>query len=139
MVRLLLLSGLLYGAVNPALPTQSHISVMAGSRREEPYRQVLPIGGAVIQVDIRIGQGSLRNEDIVAWVRRATEAVAVYYGRFPVQRARVIVSQNEDKGESIHCTTCGGVQGVQGLTRMRLGSAVTKAKLSTGRWSSICA
>jgi hypothetical protein len=96
---------------------------MAASRREEPYRQVLQIGGAVIQVDIRIGQGSLRNEDIVAWVRRATEAVAVYYGRFPVQRARVIVSQNEDKDESIHGATWGDVQGVQGLTRMRLGSA----------------
>jgi hypothetical protein len=129
MVRLLLLSGLLYGAVNPPLPAQSHISVMAVSRREEPYRQVLQIGGAVIQVDIRIGQGSLRNEDIVAWVRRATEAVAVYYGRFPVQRVRVIVSQNEDKDESIHGTTWGDVQGVQGLTRMRLGSAVTKADL----------
>ena len=129
MVRLLLLSGLLYGAVNPPLPAQSHISAMAASRREEPYRQVLQIGGAVIQVDIRIGQGSLRNEDIVAWVRRATEAVAVYYGRFPVQRARVIVSQNEDKDESIHGTTWGDVQGVQGLTRMRLGSAVTKADL----------
>jgi hypothetical protein len=128
-VRLLLLSGLLYGAVNPPLPTQSRISVMEASRREEPYRQVLQIGGAVIQVDIRIGQGSLRNEDIVAWVRRATEAVAVYYGRFPVQRARVIVSQDEDKDASIHGTTWGDIQGVQGLTRMRHGSAVTKADL----------
>jgi hypothetical protein len=44
-------------------------------------------------------------------VRRATEAVAVYYGRSPVQRARVIVSQNEDKDESIHGTTWGDVQG----------------------------
>jgi hypothetical protein len=102
---------------------------MAASRREQPYRRVLQIGGAVIQVDIRIGQGSLRNEDIVAWVRRATEAVAVYYGRFPVQRARVIVGQSEEKDESIHGTTWGDVQGVQGLTRMRLGSAVTEAKL----------
>jgi len=59
---------------------------MAASRREEPYRVVLQIGGAVIQVDIRIGQGSLRNEDIVAWVRRATEGVAVYYGGFPSSR-----------------------------------------------------
>src|SRR3984885_14095177 len=126
MLRLLLLSGLLYGTVNPPLPAQSHISAMAASRREEPCRQLLQIGGAVIQVGIRIGQGSLRNEDIVAWVRRATEAVAVYYGRFPVQRARVIVSQNEDKAEPIHGTTWGAVQGGQGLTRMRLGSAVTK-------------
>ena len=102
---------------------------MAASRREQPYRRVLQIGGAVIQVDIWIGQGSLRNEDIVAWVRRATEAVAVYYGRFPVQRARVIVGQSEEKDESIHGTTWGDVQGVQGLTRMRLGSAVTEAKL----------
>jgi hypothetical protein len=57
-MRLLLLSGLLYGAVNPPLSTQSDISAMAASRREEPYRQVLQIGGAVIHVDIRIGQGS---------------------------------------------------------------------------------
>ena len=46
-----------------------------------------------------------------------------------VQRARVIVCQNEDEDESIHGTTWGDVQGVQGLTRMRLGSAVTKADL----------
>src|ERR1700678_2869487 len=129
MVRLLLLSGLLYGAANPPLPTQSHVSAVAASRQEEPYRQVLQIGGAVVQVDIRIGQGSIRNEDIVAWVRRATEAVAVYYGRFPVERARVIVSQNEGKDESIHGTTWGNVQGVQSLTRMRLSSDVTKADL----------
>ena len=63
---------------------------------------MLHIGGAVIQGDMRIGQGSLRNEDIVRRVRRATEAAAVYCGRFPVERARVIVSQNEDKDESIH-------------------------------------
>jgi hypothetical protein len=131
MVRLLLLSGLLYGAVNSPLPAQSHISKMAASRREEPYPQVLQIDGAVIQVDIRIGQGSLRNEDIVAWVRRAAEAVTIYYGRFPVQRTRVIVSQNEDKDESIHSTTWGDVQGVQGFTRMRLGSAVTTLRPTT--------
>jgi hypothetical protein len=38
---------------------------------------VLQIGGGVIQVDIRIGQGSLRNEDTVAWLHRATEAMRV--------------------------------------------------------------
>jgi len=58
---------------------------------------------------LRIGQGSLRNEDILEWVCRATEAVAVYYGRFPVQRARVIVSQDEDKDESNHGTTWGDI------------------------------
>src|ERR1700678_1448293 len=42
---------------------------------------------------------------------------------------RVIVSQSEDKDESIHGTTWGDVQGFQGLTRMRLGSDVTKADL----------
>ena len=108
---------------------QSHISVMADSRREDPSRLVLQIGRAVIQVDIRIGQGSLGNEDIVAWVRRATEAVAVYCGRFPVERARVIVGQNEGKGESIHGTTWSDVHGVQGFTRMRLGFAATKLDL----------
>ena len=90
---------------------------------------MLHIGGAVIQGDMRIGQGSLRNEDIVRRVRRATEAAAVYCGRFPVERARVIVSQNEDKDESIHGTTWGDVHGVQDLTRMSLGFAVTKLDL----------
>jgi len=104
-----------------------------------PYRQVLQIDGPVIQVDIRIGQGSLRNEDIIVWMRRATEAVAVYYVRFPVQQARVIVSQNEDKDESIHGTTWGDFQAVQSLTRMRLGSAVTKADLEEDWTTAGCA
>jgi hypothetical protein len=33
-----------------------------------------------------IGQGNLENEEIVASLRRAIEAVAAYYRRFPVLR-----------------------------------------------------
>jgi hypothetical protein len=55
--------------------------------------------------------------------------VTAYYGTSPLQRVRVIVTQNQDDDQSIHGTTWGDRGGVQGLSRMRLGAGVTKADL----------
>jgi hypothetical protein len=65
----------------------------------------------------------------MTWVQRAASAVTIYYGTFPVERARVTVIQNEHDGQEIHGTTWGDVDGVQGLSRMRLDGGVTRSEL----------
>jgi hypothetical protein len=92
-------------------------------------RYFLNVGEAQIEVDIKLQNSALRTEDVLAWVRKATEAAATYYGRFPVRRARVIVIQNDDDDRSIHGTTWGDVDGFQGVSRMHLGRAVSRADL----------
>jgi hypothetical protein len=92
-------------------------------------RSILHTGGAAIEVDIKLADSALQTEDVLAWVRRATEAVATYYGDFPVRRARVSVIQTKDDDRSIHGTTWGNIDGYQGVSRMRLGRIVSSADL----------
>jgi hypothetical protein len=97
-------------------------------------QRVLQIGGGQIQIDIHQDKSILQTEDVVTWVQRAATAVTVYYGTFPVKRARVTVVQNEHDGQDIHGTTWGDVDGVQGLSRMQLDGGVTKRELD-GDWT----
>jgi hypothetical protein len=93
-------------------------------------QHILQIGGGNIQIDIQ--QGSiLQMEDVLGWVRRAADAVTVYYGVFPVRHARVVVIQNLGNSREIHGTTWGDTDGVQGLSKMRLGGGVAKADLDS--------
>jgi hypothetical protein len=127
MIGTLLISALLSGSVDGSTTGQTQdVSI---SRHDNMSSPILRIGEAEIELEIRAGNDSLTRRDIVAWVQRAAEAVAIYYGRFPVERARVIVTQTTEDDHSIHGTTWGNVHGVQALTRMRLGSEVTKSDL----------
>ncbi len=51
----------------------------------------LNIGGASLQVDIAAGHTDLPADALLRHVQNAATAVAVYYGRFPVSRARVLI------------------------------------------------
>jgi hypothetical protein len=98
----------------------THSSVLANDQRlsiDDPLpravadikpqasRYFLNVGEAQIEVDIKLQNSALRTEDLLAWVRKATEAAATSYGRFPVRRARVSVIQNNGDDQSIHGTT----------------------------------
>jgi len=96
-------------------------------REEIVSSQTLNIGGAQIQVDFAKGQFELPNAALLHWVETAARAVTAYYGRFPVQRARVVIVPIG--GEGIHGTTWGRIGGSPGLTRMRVGAHVTQADL----------
>ncbi|HEY6413855.1 MAG TPA: hypothetical protein VIX42_09215 [Edaphobacter sp.] len=88
----------------------------------------LSVGGAVVQVDFGEGEFRLAQSDVVAWVRRAAEAVACYYGRFPVTAARVLVLPSSGRG--IHNgTTWGNVGGMPAFTRIRLGERTSVEQL----------
>lgn len=67
---------------------------------------------------------------ILRWIQNAALAVTVFYGRFPVQRARLLIVPVSSEENSIHGTTWGDVEGFLGFTRMRLGPHVTEKDLS---------
>lgn len=92
----------------------------------------LSVGGAVVQVDFGEGEFRLAQSEVLAWVRRAVEAVAGYYGRFPVTAARVLVLPSS--GSGIHNgTTWGNVGGSPAFTRIRVGERTTAEQLH-GDW-----
>lgn len=97
--------------------------------RDQSSRPVLQFGGGEIQLDVHLKGPSLHTDEVVEWVQRAADAVTVYYGTFPVERARVNVVQRTGDSHEIQGTTWGDVDGVQGLSRMRLGGGVTNADL----------
>jgi hypothetical protein len=105
------------------------VILAAAAKQDAPH--FLKVGGAEIEVDIHLENSGLGADDVLAWVRRAAEAATVYYGQFPVRHARVSVTQNRDNDRSIHGTTWGGVDGFQGVSRMRLGRAVSRADLDS--------
>lgn len=129
MVVALLLSALLRTPVTRGPMADHRADTTVSAMQDENSRQVLRIGGGKIQVDVRLNGSNLQTDDVVEWVRRAADAVTVYYGTFPVEHARVNVIQSQGAGQEIHETTWGDVDGVQGLSRMRLGGGVTKADL----------
>jgi hypothetical protein len=89
----------------------------------------LKIGGAVLQVDFAAGQFDLGNDAILQHIQTAADAVAMYYGQFPVKRARVLVVPVDGRG-GVQGTTWGDMHGWPGFTRLRIGQNITAAELA---------
>jgi hypothetical protein len=73
---------------------------LPGSARAEgmPYelfdrlrKTPLEIGGGSVDVAFAADEGQLSRGRVLAWISDAARAVAAYYGRFPVERVRVLV------------------------------------------------
>lgn len=124
------LSGALHPPTHDQAPLE-RVVFYAAAQGDGMPSYLLAIGGSQIEVHVQLAQSSLSTGDVLSWVRRSAVAVANYYGQFPVHRARVIVTQSSDEGRSIHGTTWGNVDGVSGLTRIRIGRSVSKADLDT--------
>lgn len=89
----------------------------------------LTAGGATIQVDFTAGSFDLGENAILDHLRVAADAVAKYYGRFPVPRQRVLIIPVEGRAGVLQGTTWGGVGGWPAFTRMRIGQHTTEADL----------
>jgi hypothetical protein len=89
----------------------------------------LKIGGAMLQVDFAAGQFDLGEEAILQHIQKAANAVATYYGQFPVKNARVLVVPAEGR-RGVQGTTWGDMHGWQGFTRLRIGQHITGAELA---------
>jgi hypothetical protein len=124
----LLLPGLLSMSLTPSFKPDLQPAAVTGVQTGAP-RQVLEIGGGKIEIEVGQDGSILQTDDVLDWVRRAAGAVSVYYGSFPVEHARVKVIEGRSNGQEIRGTTWGNVDGVQGLSRMRLDGGVTKPEL----------
>ena len=90
----------------------------------------LKIGESTLQVDFANGSMDLTPDQVLKHIREAAEAIAAYYGRFPVARARILVVPTQGgRREAIGGTTWGDVDGVAGFTRLRVAEHATQADL----------
>ena len=90
----------------------------------------IDIGGATIQVDFAAGQLDLSQDQILPWVQRAAQAVTVYFGKFPIPRARVLIVPDPGERGIMQGTTWGDMHGFPGFTRIRLGQHSTESDLA---------
>src|SRR5665213_3387802 len=81
-------------------------------------------GGATIEVSFAPGRFDLPGASLLAWVSNAANAVSEYFGRFPVQHARVMVRPSEGRAGVVQGTTFGGPRGA--FTRISVGQATTE-------------
>lgn len=85
----------------------------------------LKIGRATLQVDFAAGPLDLSQDAIFEHIRAAASAITAYYGRFPVERARVLIVPVPDRSGIVQGTTWGDMAGFPGMTRVRLGQHAT--------------
>jgi hypothetical protein len=90
----------------------------------------LSIGGATLQVDFASGSLDLSQDQVMPWVQRAARAVTVYFGKFPVARARVLIVPDSGERGIMQGTTWGDMRGWPGFTRLRLGQHSTERDLA---------
>jgi hypothetical protein len=87
----------------------------------------LLIGGSKIDVTIESGEMRLSHAELLHWVQTAAEAVATYYGRYPVPHVRVEIIPVEGAGVR-HGQTF-GYDG--GLIKIRVGKQAQVAELGS--------
>ena len=85
-------------------------------------------GGGDIDVSFAPGDLDLPQPAIVRWITRAAQAVAAYYGHFPLPAARVRVFPSEGRHGVFHGTTY-GFNG--GYTRISVGQRTTQDELDS--------
>jgi len=84
-------------------------------------------GGATIEVAFAPGKLDVPRQSVITWVTNETEAVSEYFGRFPVQRARILIHPAEGRSGVFHGTTYGGPRGA--FTRISLGQFTSQKQL----------
>ena len=58
----------------------------------------IQVGGGTINVGFAPGTFVLPQETLLAWLKKSAEAVTVYYGRFPVKSARLLIVPVSGRG-----------------------------------------
>lgn len=90
----------------------------------------LKITGATIHVDFAAGPLDLSQDAILAHIQMAAKAVSAYYGRFPVDRDRILVVPWPDRNGIGNGTTWGDMAGFPAMTRIHIGQHATQSDLN---------
>jgi hypothetical protein len=94
------------------------------------YSHSLVVGGATLQVDFAQGAVDLPRATVIERIQTAAQAVALYYGRFPVSRVRILIVPIAGKSGVLQGTTWGDVDGFPAYLRIRLGELTTPEELA---------
>jgi hypothetical protein len=89
----------------------------------------LKIGEATLQLDFAAGPLDLPIDTVTAHVKAAATAITTYYGRFPVDRARILIIPAPDRHGIMQGTTWGDMAGFPAMTRIHIGQHTTEADL----------
>src|SRR5277367_4778283 len=91
----------------------------------------LTVGGAALQVDFAAGAIDISEAEFLARVQKAASAVALYYGKFPVSRARILIVPVAGQDGVLQGTTWPNRDGFPAVMRLRIGEHTTRAELTT--------
>jgi hypothetical protein len=97
------------------------------------FTQSVETEGATLEIDFAEGPLDLPREEIVQRIQTAAHAVAVYYGRFPILRARILVIPVAGQHGMLQGTTWGDMAGFPAFLRLRIGQSTTREELA-GDW-----
>ena len=86
----------------------------------------LLISGSKIDVTIESGEMKVSQAELIQWVKSAAEAVATYYGRYPVPHVRIQIIPVD--GSGIRHGQTFGYEG--GLIKIRVGAQTPAAELA---------
>lgn len=112
-----------------ALAPGSAATAQPGRNLEIVASHDLKIGGATLHVDFAAGPLDLSQDAILAHIRSAGTAVAAYYGRFPVDRDRILIVPSPDRHGIGQGTTWGDMAGYPAMTRIHIGQHATEDDL----------
>ncbi len=115
-----------------AAPSQFMGERMPYAAFDELETTPIKVEGGVLNVGFAPGATALPRSDILAWLQKSAHAVTLYYGRFPVSAARVLIVPVDGRG-----VTGGQAFGYRGAAiRLMLGRDSTAADL-TQDWKAV--
>jgi hypothetical protein len=92
----------------------------------------IEVGGGTLNVAFAPGEIALPRSALMDWLTTSAKAVSVYFGKFPVASARVLIVPAP--GDGVQAGTTFGYRGA--AIRLIVGSDVTKAEL-TDDWKAV--
>ena len=108
--------------------------VTAGTllRAQSPVQlpsEQIHVGASTIDVSFGPGGLDLPQAQIINWITHAANAVAAYFGRFPVANARVLIRPVEGRSGIFNGTTWGNRRSADAFTRISIGQRTTQEDL----------
>jgi hypothetical protein len=119
----------------PLVPTRLAQSEFTGEHFPYDAFDRLPttpiaVGGGTLNVGFAPGEFALPRSALMAWLEKSAKAVSVYFGKFPVASAKVLIVPAS--GSGVQRGTTFGYRGA--AIRLAVGSDSTEADLAeTGR------
>ena len=95
------------------------------------FSQPLSIGATTLQIDFAEGRLDLPRSAVTDRIQMAAHAVAVYYGRLPVPRIRILVIPVAGQHGVLQGTTWGNMAGSPAFLRLRVGQSTTREELAS--------